>query len=180
MRATLADGSIERNLRQTQDVGACRWVGQLSPLVCGLGTLRRVKGPVHPWIDPTYAPIYIWRFPATVSDEEVIAAMEARERWAKSARHRCAWVVDLRELLRVPPHQRKLFADHLKRFEPHDIKYNCGSAIVLSNAWLRGIVTTMFAISPPKFPNRTFGTIEDGLKWAQEQMRADSAAEGGQ
>lgn len=116
--------------------------------------------------------MYIWRFPSTVTDAEVIAAMEAREHWAKGARHRCAWVVDLRELLRVPPHQRKLFAEHLKRFEPHDIKYNCGSAIVLSNAWLRGLVTTVFALNPPKFPNRTVASIDEGLKWANAQLQS--------
>jgi len=147
-----------------------------SPVAQGIASLRRVKGPSHPWVDQTYAPIYIWRFPATVTDEEVIAAMAARESWAKFARHPCAWVVDLRELLRVPPHQRKLFAEHLKRFEPHDANYNCGSAIVLSNAWLRGIVTAIFAVSPPKFPNRTFASIEEGLKWAKEQYAAKIAA----
>lgn len=141
--------------------------------------MRRVKGPPHPWVDSTHAPIYIWRFPASSSDAEVIDALEARERWAKTARNRCAWVVDLRELLRVPPNQRKLFVDHLKRFEPHDVKYNCGSAVVLSNAWLRGIVTTIFALTQPKFPNRTFASVDEGLRWATEQFRVKTAEANG-
>lgn len=135
-----------------------------------------MRGPEHPWIDQTHAPVYVWRFPSTATDEDVAACCDARERWARSAKHQCAWVVDLRELLRVPPHQRKLFTDHLKRFEPHDIRYNCGSAIVLSNAWLRGIVTAVFAVTQPKFPNRTFSSIEEGIRWATVQITTRRAS----
>ena len=127
-----------------------------------------MQGPDHPWVDSTHAPIYIWTFPSTSTDEEVAAGCEARERWARTARHPCAWVVDLRELLRAPPSQRKLFAAHLKRFEEHDVKFNQGSAIVLSNGWLRGIVSAVFVLAPPKFPNRTFASIDDGQRWARE------------
>lgn len=134
-----------------------------------------MRGPDHPWIDSSHAPVYVWRFPGSATDEEVVACCEARERWAKIARHPCAWVVDLRELLRASPAQRKLFADHLKRFEPHDVKFNAGSAIVLSNAWLRGVVTAVFAVTQPKFPNRTFASVEEGLKWATEQLKAKTA-----
>ena len=56
------------------------------------------------------------------------------------------------------------------------MKYNAGSAIVLSNAWLRGIVTAVFAITQPKFPNRTFSSVEEGLKWATDQLRARRAS----
>jgi hypothetical protein len=135
-----------------------------------------VRGPDHPWIDQSHAPVYVWRFPSTATDEDVVACCNARERWAKTAHHPCAWVVDVRELLRVPPNQRKLFAEHLKRFEPHDVRYNAGSAIVLSNAWLRGVVTAVFAITQPKFPNRTFASVDDGLKWAIDQLRQKRAS----
>ena len=130
-----------------------------------------MRGPNHPWIDSTHAPVYIWTFPSTASDDEMIACCEAREQWAKLARHPCAWVVDLREILRVPPPQRKLFAEHLKRFEAHDEKYNRGSGLVLSNAWLRGVVSAIFLLSPPKFPNKTFATIDDARRWCTDQMR---------
>jgi hypothetical protein len=173
MRARVVDRRAGRQVQGDACADTTAEVRRQSPSVVHLATLCRVKGPLHAWVDPTHAPIYIWRFPSASSDEEVVEALAARERWAKQARHPCAWVVDLRELLRVPPHQRKLFAEHLKRFEAHDVKYNRGSAIVLSNAWLRGIVTTIFAVTQPKFPNRTFATIEDGLRWAQEQMRAN-------
>lgn len=131
-----------------------------------------MRGPDHPWIDSSRAPVYVWRFPGASTDEEVAACCAAREQWAKTARHPCAWVVDLRELLRVPPSQRTIFIEHLKRFEPHDVKWNCGSALVLSNAWLRGIVTAVFAVVPPKFPHRTFASIDEGAKWASEQLKS--------
>jgi len=114
--------------------------------------------------------VYAWRLPSQASAAELVACLEARERWALTAHHACAWVVDLREILRVPPDQRKLFAEHLKRFESHDVRYNQGSALVMSNAWLRGVVASIFALFPPKFPHRTFPTPESALSWAQQQI----------
>ena len=76
---------------------------------------------VHPWIDVTHAPVYVMRFPAGASDQELASLCETRERWAQHAQHPCAWVADMSLVRSMPPTQRKLFADHLKRFEFHDI-----------------------------------------------------------
>ena len=117
-------------------------------------------------------------FPSTATDEEVVACCDARERWAKVARHPCAWVVDLRELLRVPPHQRKLFADHLKRFEAHDVAYNQGSAIVVPNTLVRGIMTAVFWLSPPRFPNQAFASVGAAKQWASQRLAGSNVATG--
>ena len=130
-----------------------------------------MAAPVHPWIELDDAPVYLIRFPHSASDAEVRAFCAARERWAETSVHRCAWIADLSQLRVVSSIQRKIFADHLKRFEPHDEKYNQGSAIVVPNALVRGVVTAVFWISPPKFPNKAFSDVDSAREWAKEQFR---------
>lgn len=128
--------------------------------------------PDHPWIDSSRAPLFQWNLPAAAEDDELEACLKAREDWALVAKYPCAWVVDLRHLLGVPATQRRLFAEHLKHFEPHDIAYNRGSALVIPNSMVRGIVTAVFWLSPPKFPNKAFDTREAALSWAAERLAA--------
>ncbi len=126
---------------------------------------------VHPWIDVTHAPVYVMRFPAGASDQELASLCETRERWAQHATHPCAWVADMSLVRSMPPTQRKLFADHLKRFEFHDIAYNRGSAIVVTNAMIKGLLTAVFWLAPPKFPNQAFDDFDKGMAWAKSQLQ---------
>lgn len=128
----------------------------------------------HPWIDASKAPVYEIRFPRTATDDDVRGFATARETWAKVAHHPVSWVVDMSALTSVPASQRRLFAEHLTRFEPHDIEFNRGSALVLPNAFLRGIATAVFWVVTPKFPHRAFETVEDARLWAQERVRPGS------
>lgn len=127
-------------------------------------------GPDHPWIDSSSAPVFQWNIPPQASDDEVIACVMAREDWARTASFPCAWVVDLTHLRHVPATQRKLFAEHLKRFEPHDVAHNRGSALIIPNSFVRGIVTAIFWLSPPMFPNKAFDTRPDAMAWARKRL----------
>ena len=129
----------------------------------------------HPWVSHRHVPIYEWRFPAEVSDEELEAFVRAREDWASKAQYPVAWVVDLSNLRTAGSVQRRIFAEHLKRFEKHDVQWNGGSARIVPRAWLRGLVTAVFWISPPKFPHQAFAKRTDALEWAQLQLDAKVA-----
>ena len=126
----------------------------------------------HPWIDESRAPLYVWSFPQAIDDETLLAACAARERWATVARFPVAWVVDLANLGGATATQRKIFTDHLARFEPHDVKWNRGSAIVASNALVRGIVTAVFWVKAPRFPNEVFATRIEAAGWAKNKLAA--------
>ena len=128
--------------------------------------------PDHPWIATHLAPLFIWTLPEAPSDEELIDALQARERWAEQWQRPCAWLVDMRGLRAAPATQRKLFGEHIKRFEPHDIAHNQGTALVVPNKWLSGAVTAVFWLAQPKFPNRSFSDYQEGLDWALEQLAA--------
>ena len=108
----------------------------------------------HPWVSHKHVPIYEWTFPPETSDEDLEAFVRAREDWAT---------------------QRRMFGEHLKRFERHDVQWNGGSALVVPRAWLRGLVTAVFWISPPKVPHQAFAKRTDALQWAQLQLDAKVA-----
>jgi hypothetical protein len=129
----------------------------------------------HPWVRHRHVPIYEWAFPEQSTDEELEAFIRAREEWAEHAHYPVAWVVELSNLRKANAKQRRMFADHLKRFEPHDVQWNGGSALVVPNAWLRGLVTAVFWLAPPKFPHQAFARRSDALEWAQMQLDAKLA-----
>lgn len=129
----------------------------------------------HPWVSHKHVPIYEWTFPREASYEELTAFTEAREAWAERAQYPVAWVVELSNLSKANAKQRRMFAEHLKRFEAHDITWNGGSALIVPRAWLRGLVTAVFWIAPPKFPHQAFAKRTDALEWAQIQLDAKIA-----
>jgi hypothetical protein len=124
----------------------------------------------HPWVDASRAPLYTVVFPEAAEDADVISFGVAREEWAKRAHYPVAWVVDLSYLITATAKQRRLFSEHLGRFEPHDIAYNRGSALVVPSAVLRGIVTAVFWMKRPRFPNECFGSLAAARRWAEAQL----------
>ncbi len=126
---------------------------------------------VHPFIDASRAPLYVMEFGASTTDEELESLCRAREEWARHAKYEVAWVVDLSRILDVTAKQRRTFAEHLARFEPHDAKFNQGSGIVVPNTFLRGVLTAIFWLSPPRFPNQTFSTRAEAFAWAEARLR---------
>jgi hypothetical protein len=129
----------------------------------------------HPWVSHKHVPIYEWAFPAEASGDELDAFIRAREEWAERAHYPVAWVVQLSNLTKANAQQRRVFADHLKRFEGHDVQWNGGSALIVPSSWLRGLVTAVFWLSPPKFPHQAFARRADALEWAQLQLDAKLA-----
>ena len=56
----------------------------------------------HPWILRTYAPVYVMRFPQDPDDSTLDMLCAVRERWARHAKHPCAWVADMSQLTAMP------------------------------------------------------------------------------
>jgi hypothetical protein len=95
--------------------------------------------------------------------------------WAHRVRYPVAWVIDLSNITKAPATQRKALAEHLKHFEAFSERWNAGSALIVPSAWLRGLVTAVFWVSPPKYPHKTFSELLLGERWAQEQLAAKLA-----
>jgi hypothetical protein len=134
---------------------------------------RALARPIpHPWIDSSRAPLYVWTLRDDPTSSVVAACLAAREQWSEGTQEPVAWVVDLTQLSSVNAIQRKMFATHLERFRPFDEKWTAASAIVASSPWLRGLVTAVFWLSPPKFPNRVFADVESARTWAERELGA--------
>jgi len=129
----------------------------------------------HPWFAHDLMPVYRWTFPKEATDVEFRAAFRAREDWGALAQYAVAWIIDTSSISTAPATQRKAFAAHLERFEDHNMRWNAGSALVVPNAWLHGLVTAAFWISPPKFPNRAFSDPVQAESWAKQQLSAKLA-----
>jgi hypothetical protein len=125
---------------------------------------------VHAWVDASQAPLYGLVFPKITDDAELLGFCSVREEWAERARYPVAWVVDLSGIVHATATQRRLFSEHLSRFEHHDVAYNQGSALIVPNAVLRGLVTAVFWMKRPGFPNECFPTREEATAWATAQL----------
>jgi hypothetical protein len=124
----------------------------------------------HPWISNELIPIYRWTFPAQADDEELMACLRARNEWARRARHHFAWIIDLSNVTRATATQRRAVSEHLKRHEEFSARWNVGSALIVPSPWLRGLVTAVFWISPPRYPHATFSDPGEAERWARWQL----------
>lgn len=115
-------------------------------------------------------PVYRWTFPEEATDDEVLACLEARRDWALRANYPVAWIVDCSRVKKVTATQRQAFAEHIEWFAPHDERWNAGSALVVPNRWLQGMVTAIFWFSKPGCPHKTFTQAADAEAWARNQL----------
>lgn len=130
----------------------------------------------NPWIDESRAPLYQLAFPPDPTDAVLLEMCAARERWAEVAKFPVAWVVDTANLGGATARQRRILGDHLERFEPHDLAWNQGSAIIVPNAVLRGIVTAVFWLKSPRFPHESFRTKAEAVAWATARLEGSPRA----
>jgi len=145
--------------------------------------MDRAKGPPavghieidHPWFSNDLMPIYRWTFPSEANDEELSACLVAREDWAIRARYYNAWVIDMSNIASAPATQRKALAEHNKRFGELNERWYAGSALIVPSPWLRGVVTAVTWISPPKFPYQLFSEPIEAEHWAKKQLAAKLA-----
>jgi len=125
----------------------------------------------HAWIDSSQAPLYVWRFPPDAAYDDLVACCAARETWSATTAEPVAWVVDLTHLKAATAKHRQAFAAHLERFRAFDERWTVASAIVAEAAWVRGLVTAVFWVSPPRFPHRVFGDVISARAWARGELQ---------
>ena len=91
-----------------------------------------------------------------------------------ASRNRHALIVDTTTLEKTPD---AALRRRMKEFEDGRrliIKdKNIGSAIVLSNAVIRGAYTALRWISPQPAPNKAFSNVRDAARWCIEGIEAD-------
>ncbi len=124
----------------------------------------------HPWFSNDLMPIYRWIFPSEATDEELAESLRAREDWAIRVRHPMAWVIDLSNVTKAPPTQRKTLAEHLERFGELSTRWYVGAAVIVPSPWLRGVATAVTWLWPPKFPYELCSEPIEAERWARKQL----------
>ncbi len=99
-------------------------------------------------------------------------AHEAIQAMYRAVRGPLVWVVDCQAIVHAPATQRQIVADHERITQPYAIKYNVGTALIISSTWVRGLLTAVHWVAPPKYPVEVFGGRESADPWARARLAA--------
>lgn len=126
----------------------------------------------HPWVDETQAPLYRLSYPPETTEQDLRAYYEKIDAWAASLTEPVAWIVDVGNLVKATPAQRKLVAEREARFSEVQKRLYRGSALVAKSTLTRGIVTAVFWMAPPPYPYKVFDNERDAEAWVTKQLGA--------
>jgi len=123
--------------------------------------------------DVSMWPLVQVTMPATIEVADIAYLQESYE-YVFAAPTRHALIVDTTTIEKVPD---AALRRKMKEFEdgrrPIIRDKNIGSAIVLSNALVRGAYTALRWISPQPAPNKAFSNLRDAARWCIEGIVAD-------
>lgn len=106
-----------------------------------------------------------------VSDEALLRSVKVLGDIARRG-ERYTLLIDGRHARPLGARQRKLLADAALPTAAAAARNCAGSAIVVSNAVLAGIVTALQWIKPSGYPERAFSSFEDAEAWLEVHRRA--------
>ncbi len=111
--------------------------------------------------------------PAVICPEDIDFLQASYEHvFAAPTKH--ALVVDTTAIEKIPDATlRKKMKDFEDGRRPIIREKNIGSAIVLSNALVRGAYTALRWISPQPAPNKAFSNVREAARWCIEGIVAD-------
>ncbi|MGB5220133.1 MAG: hypothetical protein WBN60_03830 [Polyangiales bacterium] len=123
--------------------------------------------------DVSMWPLVQVTMPAAIEVADIAYLQQSYEHvFAAPTRH--ALIVDTTTIEKVPD---AALRRKMKEFEdgrrPIIRDKNIGSAIVLSNALVRGAYTALRWISPQPAPNKAFSNLRDAARWCIEGIVAD-------
>lgn len=123
--------------------------------------------------DVSMWPLVQVTMPATIEVADIAYLQQSYE-YVFAAPTRHALIVDTTTIEKVPD---AALRRKMKEFEdgrrPIIQDKNIGSAIVLSNALVRGAYTALRWISPQPAPNKAFSNVRDAARWCIEGIVAD-------
>ena len=81
-------------------------------------------------------------------------------------------MVDLSRVRTSRAGQRKLIANYDAQYPARCFPWSCGVAYVLPNAFVRGLVTAIDWLSPPRYERAKFSDYDAALQFCIEGLRA--------
>ena len=123
--------------------------------------------------DVSMWPLVLVSMPPVMQVADIVYLQESYEHvFAAPTRH--ALIVDTTTIEKIPDATlRRRMKDFEDGRRPIIREKNIGSAIVLSNAAVRGAYTALRWISPQPAPNKAFSNVRDAACWCIQGIEAD-------
>jgi hypothetical protein len=86
-------------------------------------------------------------------------------------------LLDARTSARPTPLQRRFAAERQRDDAPFSSRWLRGSAIIVSNPVLVGVVTAINWIYPPPYPQKIFASLASAEAWTDEQLGMGASAQ---
>jgi len=123
--------------------------------------------------DVSMWPLILISMPATIQVDDIVYLQRSYEA-VFAAPNRHALIVDTTSIESIPD---ATLRRRMKEFEDSRRviirEKNIGSAVVLSNALVRGAYTALRWISPQPAPNKGFANLRDAARWCIQGIKAD-------
>jgi hypothetical protein len=103
--------------------------------------------------------------------EKILEFLEVYSDIIRSRSERFATLVDLRKCANLPPRQRRILTDGMKRNKQFNMQYCVGTAMVFNSTIIRGVLTALFWIFKPEHATKVFKNFEEAMSWAQHQFQ---------
>lgn len=109
-------------------------------------------------------------WPSTVVDDAEFERVIDRISALTARREHYVIIHDARHAVRATPKQRAYAAAAQEKTADDAAHYLVGSAIVVSNPLVAGVVRAINWIAPPTYPQRIFSSLEDAEVWCNERL----------
>ena len=81
-----------------------------------------------------------------------------------------ALVLDASQVGPVSATVRRIAGQRLAEQKAQRRMYLAGEATVIRNVLIRGVLTAIYWLAPPGYPNKVFSDVSDAETWALEQL----------
>ncbi len=136
----------------------------------GSPSADRATGGYFTFDESRWPRVHVHIADVAVPDEALLRSVAVLGEVAKRG-ERYTLLFDARNAKPLGAQQRKLLADASLPTAPHAARNCAGSAIVVSNMLLAGIVTALHWLKPTDYPEKVFSSMAEAEAWLDERLR---------
>ncbi len=121
-------------------------------------------------LDTSRWPVPVVTPQGLVSPSELSDFFTAYSAMIAQRRQQYVLLIDLRRSADMPPAQRKLLTDHMKKQEQVLGRLCAGTGLIFESVLMKALLTAIFWVKQPPQEVRVFNTLEEATLWATEAM----------
>ena len=125
----------------------------------------------HPWVDLREKPILRTIFPDVASEADIYSYLSVIVQLQTQMQSEHCWILDCSLVKAAPASQRKIFAQYERENASYNRRFNKGSAFIIPNTLVRGLLTAIYWLSPPVYPYTIVNSEAEAKRWVQEQLK---------